>query len=99
MKISGLFQGIKGFFNFSNPWEGESFAEAGIARTQDKLTSGILGENHKDPNLLRDSLSKFMSLLGLLFGFEYEAYAITDENKKAEGRLNKLAVPSELAVA
>lgn len=78
--------------DYSNPWQMESFALNGIRNIEERLTGGVLGTNHEDPNILRDFLSRFMALLGLQYGFEDERYQITEENKKALAKSQNLAL-------
>ncbi len=84
--------------NFSNPWEMNSWAQAGVRNTEDELTSGILGTNHKDPNILRHLLFQFMALIGLEYGFEDERISTEEENKKAIAK-GQQALPAEIAMA
>ena len=87
--------------DFNNPWQMNSWAQAGVRRTEDELTSGILGTSTRprDPNILRHLLFQFMALIGYGYMYEDETVQRTKENKKAEERTHNLAFPAEIATA
>ncbi len=85
--------------NFNNPWEQNSWAQAGVRNVEDALTGGILGANHEDPNTLRHRLFQFMVLIRDAFMREDELVKRTEANKKAEERTHNLAFPAEIARA
>lgn len=80
--------------NFNNPWEMNSWAQAGVGNIQNALTGGILGGNQTDPNTLRHYLFQFMALIRDAFMREDEIVKRTEENKKAEERTHNLALAS-----
>ena len=79
--------------DFSNPWEMNSWAQAGVARVENELTSGILGTRSRaiDPNILRQSLFRFMALIGYGYMYEDEAVQRTKAKKEAEEKTHALA--------
>lgn len=86
---------------FNNPWEMNSWAQAGVRDTEDKLIAGILGTSTRptDPNILRHLLFQFMALIGYAYMYEDETIQRTKENKKAEEKTHNLAFPAEIATA
>src|SRR3989338_5876026 len=77
---------------FSNPWEMNSWAQAGVRRTEDELTSGILGTSTRptNPSILRHLLFQFMTLIGYGYMYEDEIVQRTKANKEAEERTHNL---------
>ncbi len=78
--------------NFSNPWEMNSWAQAGVRDTEDENMAGILGTSIRpvDPNSLRHRLFQFMTLVGYGYMYEDEVVQRTEQNKKAEERTHDL---------
>ncbi len=97
MQIGRVSPGVNLRPSFRNPWEMNSFGQAGVRQTEDELTSGILGTSTSpvDPNMLRQRLFQMMALIGYGYMYENEAVQRREEEKKALARTQNLALPAD----